>query len=387
MNIKTVCRTLFFLTLVNAIPSSFAMQNEDAVDRLLMADVDVNVRDSDGKTLLMLAANNGRSEVAARLLQVPDIDVNARTNINGMTALLFAVMRGHHEVMERLLQATNIDANVQNNLGRTALMMAAALGHRQIVERLLQVPGVDVNAQDNDGQTALMLAVVGDQTAIAERLLQVPGINENKWNNNAMTALMIAASTGKPAAVRIILASDKIQVGLKNNLEKINRAYDEACMLSYWNTGRKECIALLSDTLSKINTLDRDLRHAARDGQTAEVSRLLLAGADVNAESLWQHDTALDYAIENGHIEIVRQLINAQNDLGETALKVRPSTLHTADLYNRIEIARLILAMPNIDITTIAPDATAFNCPEIKELIRAKARLAQPVLLRLCGSD
>jgi ankyrin repeat protein len=256
----------------------------------------------------MLAAKNGHTKTVVRLLHVPGINVNAQST-----------------------ESTNTPQGI------TALMIAAGAGHSEILERLLQAPGIDVNVQDGDGNTAFMHAIDNGHDDTAQMLLQVSGIDVN-------AALIHTACVGKTAIVRMILDSDKIQVGLKNNLPQIKRAYDGAYNLSYGHAGRRECMALLSDAISKINSLDRDLRHAARDGKTEDVARLLAAGADVNARSPLGCDRALQLAVCYGHTEVVRQL------LAVPGIHVDPIAWTYAFVNGHTEILRLIFAMPDIGI-------------------------------------
>jgi|GEM_PF-1322516 ankyrin repeat protein len=273
---------------------------------------DINVKNNEGLTTLMLAAKNGHTKTVVRLLHVPGINVNAQTT-----------------------ESTNIPQGI------TALMIAAGAGHKEIVERLLQVPGINANAVQNNGDTALILAANNGHEDTVRMFLHAPGIDVN-------AVLIDAASAGKTAAVRMILASDKIQVGLKNNLTQINLAYDKAYNLPYGHAGRSECIALLSDAISKINTLDRDLQNAAYDGKTEEVSKLLLAGANVNATNLWSGSTALIYAVYNGHIDIVRKLLAAPGiNVHEKDWRDKTALTH-AFSQGHIEIAKLLLAVPGI---------------------------------------
>ena len=51
--------------------------------------ISVNAGTSTGQTALMVAAEEGESEIVAQLLEAPEINVNA-ANINGSTALMIA---------------------------------------------------------------------------------------------------------------------------------------------------------------------------------------------------------------------------------------------------------------------------------------------------------
>jgi hypothetical protein len=167
----------------------------------LRAGADIETRDANQRTPLLLAATNDRVAVA-RLLVALGADPDALddrhdtpwlvTGVTGSVAMLEALLpadpdltirnrfggtslipaseRGHVDYVERVLQ-TDIDVNHVNSLGWTALLEAVILGdggpdHQQIV-RLLLDAGADPTIADNDGITALQHAQARGHTTIA----------------------------------------------------------------------------------------------------------------------------------------------------------------------------------------------------------------------------
>ena len=170
--------------------------------------IDVNAKNNSGATALMEASYKGHLEVIKRLLDVPDIDVNAKDDDAGFTALIWAAQQGHLNVVNLLLEK-GADANRKNKWGLTALMWASTEGRTDIVKRLLMVPGIDVNAKDNSGQTALAWAVQQGRTNIVKLLLE-NGADINKPDNNGMTALAWAANNGRNEIVKLLLAQKSL---------------------------------------------------------------------------------------------------------------------------------------------------------------------------------
>ncbi len=87
---------------------------------------------------LIEAASRGETKKVKALLDA-EADVEAKNN-NGHTALMLAALSGNTDTAKALLEA-GADLEAKNNNGGTALMSAAQQGHTEIVE-LLKKAGV-----------------------------------------------------------------------------------------------------------------------------------------------------------------------------------------------------------------------------------------------------
>jgi ankyrin repeat protein len=95
------------------------------------------------------------------------INVNAKDK-DGATPLVLASEKGDIE-MTRVLLKNGADPNASDIDGYTALMFASYSGNLEIA-RLLVGSGADVNARDKDGWTALMFASVEEKTEVVDFL-------------------------------------------------------------------------------------------------------------------------------------------------------------------------------------------------------------------------
>ena len=139
---------------------------------LIKKGADINAVDHHGYTALMHMAQFGAKEIVDLLLDAfDDLDVNAK-NSNGDTALILAIKAGHNGVAASLLEYLFIDDDVKDKNGLTALMHAAKTGNEAIADLITDIGVADINAKDNDGNTALMYAVSNGSVSIASLLIE-----------------------------------------------------------------------------------------------------------------------------------------------------------------------------------------------------------------------
>ena len=143
--------------------------HKETVEILLQSNASVNTRTNEGSTALMNAARTGHEEIDAfpgflheksdysdyqygiqmnykvivESLLEHNADINAKDN-DGMTALILAAWYGNKDIVEILLK-NNAEINARGKDDSTALHVAALWRHKDIVEILLQ-HGADINA-------------------------------------------------------------------------------------------------------------------------------------------------------------------------------------------------------------------------------------------------
>jgi ankyrin repeat protein len=112
------------------------------------------------------AVNEGDRELVSSFIKA-GIDINAKED-DGRTALLIAAEKGDAG-MAALLADSGADVNARDVDGYTALMYAAYKGNLELAELLVN-HGADVHAKDKDGWTALRFALLQGKTQVAELL-------------------------------------------------------------------------------------------------------------------------------------------------------------------------------------------------------------------------
>nr|WP_295833222.1 ankyrin repeat domain-containing protein [uncultured Azospirillum sp.] len=167
------------------------LRNPAELSRTLQAGASPDSRLENGKTLLMIAAEQGLTD-AVRVL----LDRHARTDLrtsDGATAVMYAAWGGHDAVV-RALADGGADLDTTNSDGKTALMAAAARGHQDVARTLIQ-HGVMVDRTTAYGWSALMYAANNGHEAVAKLLLD-SGANPYRMDANGNSALTLGALQG-----------------------------------------------------------------------------------------------------------------------------------------------------------------------------------------------
>jgi len=135
-----------------------------------------------GDTASMLAFKRAQLNEVQTLIALGS-DVNAKNN-DGDTALILACdCLNNEEIIQTLIDA-GADVNVKNNTGDTALMVASKNGNLNTV-KILIAAGADVNASNNHGYTPLLLACTYILSPDLIQTLLLSGADINARTNNS----------------------------------------------------------------------------------------------------------------------------------------------------------------------------------------------------------
>ena len=310
------------------------------VKSALDAGFDIQQRDPDGMTLLMLAAVGGHQEVASLLID-RGADVSALCeDENEFDALMMACADGRTAVVELLLDR---GANVNNRYAipssrgkignQTALSMASNRGHLDVC-RLLISRGADMEVAADSGYTALMWALVNGASEEAAELLLDSGANPDpgtlpveEWSEAKTTPLILATSNGLSGiALRLIEAkvnldaqdgsgSTALKHASRNGLDSVVKALiDKGANLNLadeegWTPLISAASRAAWGAMQHLIDADAEVNHTADGGTTAlreVVSRRLLrhgivflsrlSGREVGADHEEGYELALEFA-------------------------------------------------------------------------------------------
>lgn len=169
------------------------------VELLIKSDAEVDSTDDDGLTALMQAAAAGHADVVQSLINAK-ADVSKK-DLSGQSALHQAAWVGADEVVDVLL-STRDGSDVKTQTGYTPLHAAAWNGHASVVKRLL-VRGADVNAADSDGWTPLHKAAFRGHVDAVKELLE-RGADKTRVSEAGLTPLSMAQGNKKTDVVALL---------------------------------------------------------------------------------------------------------------------------------------------------------------------------------------
>ena len=129
--------------------------NTFLLETLVAQHLDINCRDTSEKTPLMLAFQNGCSEIVQWLMK-HDADLNVK-DISGKSCLHYACRSNKVDNVKFLL-ISGFNVNCTDGKKNTPIMEACFLGNTVVVELLLQ-NNADVNAQNSYSETCVDVAI------------------------------------------------------------------------------------------------------------------------------------------------------------------------------------------------------------------------------------
>ena len=269
----------------------------------------IEARDKYGYTALILAAQNGHTDLLRYLLD-RKADVNP-LQCFGISPLLAAVREEHLDCVKILVQA-GANLNAENELGETPFR-TSVLCHNCDIMRFLMQAGVNINRVNKNGETALMKAMFAkDETPL--KILIDAGADLEKFSDLGENALMKAAHYGLTDAVKILLGHGA-NVNAMGKKSKGETALMSSVRLSTKNT--PEIIKLLLDAGAKLDAGRTDgktaLMMACDYGNLEGVRSLLMHGATIDIKDK-EGRTALDYARASGNKEIIALLSKGKSN-------------------------------------------------------------------------
>ncbi len=284
-----------------ALLTAVEYSDNKTVSLLIKSKANVNHIDNEGNAPIDIAVKMGKTDIVKMLVE------------NGAPNDLTRAIK--YDITDRykslVASSKNIDAIDQN--GDTALSVAIHENKIDLVKLILD-KGADVNLLSfsnnyNNEYSPLMIAVENGNKEIVKLLIK-NGADVNLVNSSSMSALMTATDDRhKTAPLKIEIMKILIHAGANPNLSFID---NETTLDRVW--GNTIASKLLIDNGADVNSIEifsgfSKLMGAAYSGDTKMVEYLLKHGADYTLRDYEEDKTALMFAKDRGHKDIVKLLI------------------------------------------------------------------------------
>lgn len=192
--------------------------NPHAIKNLIEKDrVNINARNTYGKTALSIAASLGADRALIQLLGY---------NVEACDLIPLSEYDAERKILISLL-GYNADINLPNKYGWTPLKKAASAGHVNSVKLLLGA-GAPVDTEDSEGYTPLMNAY--KNPIIAQLLIDAGAAVNHQAHKDGKTTLMWAVTDGEIAVVKVLLAAgaqDNVRDHYGKNARDIAEGWSE----------------------------------------------------------------------------------------------------------------------------------------------------------------
>jgi ankyrin repeat protein len=331
--------------------------------------------DENGYTPFMWACYNGHHDLVNQMLDTWDAVRLADTLfIDGQTALLMAIENGHTEIAKDLIR-WGADVFQGRKDGYTPLMAAAEFGHTELVKTILWQAQYDT-ADDGDtkeyvnrsgggggkahwSQTALMWAIGSHHIDTARVIADSPFCEVRTVAKCGYNALIVAASCYSESQADLDLFSILI-AGTPDLEHRIT--IPSTCVIF------KRNYTMLGHTA---------LLYACDNGNAHKVEQLLNAGADPNHGVRQMTSTRYAYTplmVAHGHYMITRLLLKAGADA------TREFKLHDGQMKRALDFA----AFAEEDCDTLA-ELGGYDLIDLAESLQAQRPLP-PLPRSRCSS-
>ena len=299
-----------------------AIQPKQLVSSMLRQfNIDPNLKDFEGRTLLHLACREGRIDVMHTLIQTFKTELNIRDDHND-TPLMKAVEYGRCETVKSLiLSEYGCDISIKGSNGYSLLHIAIVEGHMEMFEMLVSEFGMSPIMIDGDGNTPLMLAMKKEKNELVLAMLEKYSCGPNTKDNEGNSPLHVACIKGNPGVVKTLISHGADL----NVLDK----HGYTPLMTAVKCGNSELVKLLLDHDVTASNGWSLLHIAVSEGHTSML-KMLVSNYGMSLLVVDEAgDTPLHVCAKLGHYDCVRSLLEdfqspiyIRNRAGKTPINV-----------------------------------------------------------------
>ena len=315
-------------------------------------EIDINLKTSDGKNCLHIAADNGHFSLCRSLINKYDVDMELPDN-DGWNASHYFSKTGSYELV-KLLADIGTEIKLQTSEGKDCLHIAAENSHFNLCMKLINKHNFDAQLPDFAGWTALHYFAQNGSYELVNAVADM-GIDINLKTNNGKNCLHIAADNRYFVLCKNLISKRNIDVQIPD--------HDGWVPLHYFaKRSSYELVKTVADMGIEINLKTnngKNCLHIAAENNNFNLCRKLISKHKIDVQ-LPDNDgwNALHYFAKNGSYEFVK----AVSDMGfDINLKTNngKNCLHIAAEKNNVNLCRKLMSRHKIDVQL--PDNDGWN--------------------------
>ena len=303
----------------------------DVVKVLMQAGAELRV------TCLIAASRGGHTETVRYIVGLGQVDVDQVGNYWNM-ALYEAVRYNQADVVQVLIDA-GADIQKKNSQGHTPLILACNKGYLDIVKMLVQA-GADLRVTDRIGDTCLITALRWEHTETVRYLVVLAQVDVDQVSGDRTCNTPLHKAVGRNRADMVQVLIDAGADIEKKDVQKYSP------LLSGCESDANDAVKVLVRAGVDVGARDPDGRTCLMIASSCGFTRLvksLLCMPEVGVDLVdAQHWTALHHAVASKDDAVVQMLIDAGADV-EAKSELVCSPLMMACRAGEVHIVRMLL--------------------------------------------
>ncbi|XP_067685768.1 ankyrin-3-like [Haliotis asinina] len=330
---------------VTAVLVAASLGNREVFDFLVRQGADILVADDDGQNILHLACQKGNVEMVKYILTKKRLGINTKGS-RGMPPVLQSVYYGKKEVFDVLVKQ-GADLSVVDKNGDSILHLACRRGNVEMVNDILTQKFVNINTKGYMGMPPVLLAVCFFNREVFDLLVK-KGADLSVVDKHGDNILHLFCRYGNMKMVNYILTHTTLNINSTNN-----KKMTPLLMAAYH--GKKDVLGLLLETGADTSAVDHknnNVLHLSCTGGHVDTVKFILNLniVDINSKDL-SGVTPVMLAAYWRKREIFDILVQQGADLSISD-RYGDNILHKACIGGDKEIAKHVLKLHIVDINS-----------------------------------
>ncbi|XP_067685531.1 serine/threonine-protein phosphatase 6 regulatory ankyrin repeat subunit A-like [Haliotis asinina] len=330
---------------MTAVLVAASLGNREVLDFLVRQGADMLVADNDGQNILHLACKEGNVEIVKYILTKKLLGINTK-GIRGMPPVLQSAYYGKREVFDVLVKQ-GADLSVVDKNGDSILHLACRRGNVEMVNDILTQKFVDINTKGYMGMPPVLLAVCFFNREVFEFLVK-KGADLSVVDKHGDNILHLVCRYGNMKIVNYILTHTTLNINSTNN-----KKMTPLLMAAYH--GKKDVLGLLLETGADTSAVDHknnNVLHLSCTGGHVDTVKFILNLniVDINSKDL-SGMTPVMLAAYWGKREIFYILVQQGADLSITD-QIGDNILHKACIGGNKDTVKHVLKLHIVDINS-----------------------------------